>query len=66
MSGKLAVTLTGRRPICDNEYECQANRTWLLVRQHADGRAGIGELSGHVPIVRIKPISNCVQATDVR
>ena len=38
MSGKLAVTPTGRRPIWDNE--CQANRTWLLgARQHADGRA---------------------------
>jgi hypothetical protein len=43
MSGKLAVTLNGRRPIWDNEYECQATRTWLLrVRQHADGRAIYG------------------------
>jgi hypothetical protein len=43
MSGKLAVTPAGRRPIWDNEYECQANRTRLLrVRQHADGRAIYG------------------------
>jgi hypothetical protein len=43
MSGKLAVTLNGRRPIWDNEYECQATRTWLLrVRRHADGRAIYG------------------------
>jgi len=41
MSGKLAVTPAGRRPICDNE--CQANRTWLIrVRHHADGRAKYG------------------------
>jgi hypothetical protein len=41
MSGKLAVTPTGRRPIWDNER--QANRTRLLrVRQHADGRAIYG------------------------
>jgi hypothetical protein len=41
MSGKLAVTPTGRRPIWHNE--CPANRTWLLrVRQHADGRAIYG------------------------
>jgi len=47
--------LTGRPPVTieedlwpviasakqwDNQYECQANRTWhLIVRQHADGRS---------------------------
>jgi hypothetical protein len=43
MSEKLTIALTGRRPIWDKEYECQANRTWLLrVPQHADGRAIYG------------------------
>ena len=43
MSAKLTIPLTRRRPIWDNEYEFQANRTWLLrVRQHADGRAIYG------------------------
>jgi hypothetical protein len=43
MSEKLTIPLTGRRPIWDNEYEFQTNRTWLLrVRRHADGRAIYG------------------------
>jgi hypothetical protein len=43
MSEKLTIPLTGQRPIWDNEYEFQADRTWLLrVRRHADGRAIYG------------------------
>jgi len=43
MSEKLTIAVTGRRPIWDKEYECQANRTCLLrVRQRADGRAIYG------------------------
>ena len=43
MSEKLTIPLTERRPIWDNQYEFQANRTWLLrVRRHADGRAIYG------------------------
>ena len=43
MSEKLTIPLTERRPIWDNQYEFQANRTSLLrVRQHADGRAIYG------------------------
>lgn len=39
MSEKLTIPLTGRRPIWDNEYGFQANRTLLLrVRRHARGR----------------------------
>lgn len=55
MGKRLTITLTDRRPVTvdtdawplvatakdwDNQYECQANRTWrLYVRLHADGRA---------------------------
>ena len=54
MTERLTIRLTDRAPVCvrkdlwpliasakdwDNQYECQANRTWhLRVRQHADGR----------------------------